>query len=124
MDINTIIKLLNKKTTTIEDVLDQFKKMIDGYQQLREDFYTVHYVEQLNFNSLKPTKEELSRTSETISNDINLDTQAFVKEYVSKTTDEVLDAINSKQIKRKTAGHAFLVALLAMAEAYRPQKKN
>jgi len=123
VDIQTIIKLLNKRTTTVEIILDQLKVMIDKYQQDKEDLYISQYFEQLNFtSSKKPSEEQISRATEKIVKDIGVDTQKFVKEYVSKTTDEVLDAINSKQIKRKSAAHAFLTILLAADTAFDPKR--
>lgn len=123
MDIQAIIKLLNKKTTTVENILNMLKDMIDKYQQDREDMYTSQYIEQLSFTSpKKPDQELLSQASEKIAKDISSDTIRFIREYVTKTTDEVLDAINSKQIKRKSAAHVFLTILLAAESAYDPNK--
>lgn len=123
MDIQDIIKLLNKRTTTVENILVCLKEMIEKYQQDREDLYTSQYIEQLSFTSpKKPDEDQLSLASEKIVKQINTDTQKFIREYVSKTTDDVLDAINSKQLKRKSAAHAFLTILLAAESAYDPKK--
>ena len=124
MDIQTIIKLLNKRTTTVEIILDQLKVMIDKYQQDKEDLYISQYFEQLNFtSSKKPSEEQISRATEKIVKDIGVDNiyvVALADADPQKKADWIEDKIKSgvDDVFFIDDSHKNVAAVKALAKKY------
>lgn len=117
MTTKTAIRLLNNKKTTGDDILNRLKKMIDKFQLEREDYYTDEWAQEMKDAKKDMSKEELFKLSKDIAKRINQDTIIFVKTYVKDMTDEMLDAINNKQISKDNA-HVFLIMLQGMKQAF------
>ncbi len=119
MDIKTITTLLNKKNTTYNDILDKLKEFVTDFQQQRENYYTEEYKQATQLTAARPpTADQMNELAEKITNSINDDTKMFIRKYASDTADEVLDALNSKKIRRKKAAYAFLSVLVALRSAF------
>jgi hypothetical protein len=117
-DTENIIKVLNNKKTTIEDVLSRLQDLIEEFEHLKEDYYIEKLRIQLEKqNSNTPDEDNLNRLAEKIQKLVVNDTKKFVNTYVKTMNDNILDAINEKKVQKDPA-HAFLMLLQTMQLAY------
>ena len=112
-----VIKVLNNRRTTIEVVMTSLQNMIEDFQNVKENFYVEEFEEIFRKRKREITEEDLQQYTSEIETKVQKDTIAFVSNYVTKMNDVVLDAINSKELKKRP-GHAFLILLQSMESAF------
>lgn len=117
-NIDEIIKMLNNKKTTIEDVLSRLQDLIEEFQHNKEDFYINDLKEQIEETETEVENEALERWAEKIQKLVMKDTKHFVDSYIKRTNDNILDAINENKVKKDPA-HAFLILLQTMEKAFK-----
>lgn len=117
ININEAIKMSHKKSTTFNDMCSFIMNDIQKFQDEREIFYFEELKKQLkNKPNTKDLKEESEMWAEKIYQKIQKDSQKFSVDYATKSIDKVLDAINEKRFKNKTASTNLLVLLSSMKE--------
>jgi hypothetical protein len=104
--MNNLLQLCKNKKTTVDDVLNEIKQSIDLFQGKTQDKYIEKYKSEIR------SAKDYEKISKKIAELVYSDTQEFVENYVTKGCDDILDAINTKQIK-KDYGHSILVILTA-----------
>ena len=112
-----VIKVLNNRRTTIEVVMTSLQNMIEDFQNVKENFYVEEFEEIFRKRKREITEEDLQQYTSEIETKVQKDTIAFVSNYVTKMNDVILDAINSKELKKRP-GHAFLILLQSMESAF------
>jgi hypothetical protein len=120
IDIDGVIKLLNKRTTTINDVCEFIFEDMQNFQNSREDFYFEQLKQDfrkgLSGCSESELKQKANEYAEKMHEKIQKDSQKFAISYASKSIDDVLDAINSKRFKNKIGPTNLLVLLSSLKE--------
>lgn len=109
--MNNLLQLCKNKKTTVNDVLNEIKQSIESFQNQSQDVYIEKYKKEIT------SQKDCNKFSKKIAELVYADTQQFVKTYVTEACDCILDAINTKQIK-KDYGHAILVILSATEKAF------
>ena len=115
-DIKSVVKMLNNKKTTIEDVLTKLQDLVQDFQNIKEDFYIEELREQVGDSGLDED-EDIDSIAERMYELIQKDTKGFVSSYIQAMNDCILDAINQEKVKKEPA-HAFLVLLQIMESAF------
>lgn len=115
--IEDVIKLLNSRKTTVEDVMDGLQSMIWKFQDIKENTYLEEIEQKVDNEEIDLEEFNVHQWAQKIEHQILIDSKAFVDNYVSETEDKILDAINDKQIKKDPA-HAFLILLQSMKKAF------
>lgn len=121
MNHKQILTLLNNKNVTVEHILLEIKKLIETFQSEREDFYVNEFCNATKKRKKFITDTEINEKSQEIFESVQTDTEAFVLDYISKSTDFVLDSINENKVPTEAA-HAFLLILTTTKEVFLEQK--
>lgn len=118
MDIDKAVALMNKKTTSVDDVCKFLFSVVEDYQNSREEFYMEQLKEQHENSSKRMNKDDIDDIADEIANKIENDTKKFVPGYVNSSIDKVLDAMNQKRFRTKKASTNLLVLLTTLKENY------
>jgi len=121
-DPEVVIKVLNGRKTTIDNILENLREMIQDFQLVKEDFYVDKLQKKLSKKHIEISEKDLEQYTSQIEANVEKDTKNFVDGYILKMNDVILDAINSKQLRKKPA-HAFLVLLQAMEAAFKKESQ-
>ena len=116
-NIEEIVKALNNRKTTVDNVMSGLQDIIYKFQDSREEFYIKEIQEKMQNGEEDPEDFDLNLSAERIQQQILNDTKTFVETYVTKAEDDILDAINDKRVKKQPA-HAFLILLSKMKKAF------
>lgn len=116
-DSASVIKMLNNKKTTIEYVCSNLQDIVDKFRDTKEDYYVNELKEQIDKNPDDVTDEDLQRWADKIQKLVVKDTKGFVKTYIEKMNDNILDAINDNTVHKDPA-HAFLLLLQTLEKAF------
>ena len=117
MTLKTIIRLLKKQDATVEDFVPRFKRIVDKFQTEREDFYISEFLESFQLRDAAPSAHEVEQITKRVVEKINQDTENYVIAYAIDMTDQILDAVNSKQVKKDVA-FSFLSLLSGFKNAF------
>lgn len=112
-----VVKALNNRKTTINNVMDGLQDMIYKFQDQREEYYVNEVKEQIETNRAEPGDFDLDLVADRIYDQILNDSRTFIDNYVATNQDNVLDAINEKRLK-KEPGYAFLILIDTMKKAF------
>jgi hypothetical protein len=104
-------KFLNsiKSTTTIDDMINSIKSMIDSFAESRENFYIEDCLDEMSTDNQKMSESQALKFSETIAKRVQNDVKKYVNCYTTEVTDEILDLLNSKRVSKKKAYVALTV---------------
>lgn len=116
IDVDAAMKLLRKRTTTVDDVCKFIYKDITEYQDSREIFYLEELKKEVQSNKKLPTEDITEKVAEDIVLKIEKDVKRFILEYASKSLDCVLDAINEKRFRSKKNLELLLTLLSSLKE--------
>ena len=116
IDVDAAMKLLRKRTTTVDDVCKFIYKDITEYQDSREIFYLEELKKEVQSNKKLPTEDITEKVAEDIVLKIEKDVKRFTLEYASKSLDCVLDAINEKRFRSKKNLELLLTLLSSLKE--------
>lgn len=120
MNSKHIIRILNDKSITVENILNDIKKTIEKFQSTREDFLINEFRETIEKQRKRLTETEISEKSQEIFETVQADTKAFVLKFVDDTTDFILDCINEHKVPLESA-HTFLLILSVTNEVFAEQ---
>jgi hypothetical protein len=116
IDLERAVKLVNKRSTTVDDLCKFIYEDIKTYQEEQE----LYYLEQLRFEfegSERVIEEDCaSKQAEEIGRKIERDTKLFSIAYAKNSVDVVLDAINQEQFKTKLGPQNLLILLTTLQE--------
>jgi hypothetical protein len=116
IDIEKAIELVNKKSTTLEQVCKLIYKDIEDFQDKREDFY-MHEIKDEYEGTFTEVSDELAeKITDDIFEKIQKDSRKFAIEYAKKSIDSVLDAMNQKKFKYKKGPNNLLTLLQSLQE--------
>lgn len=119
INIEEAIKLTNKRSTTVNTLCQFIFKDVKEFQNSRETFYLNELKEQVESKFLVVTDSNLvhqDKIAEKILKKIEADSKKFCKNYANQSIDNVLDAINEKKFKSKTAAENLLILLVALKD--------
>jgi hypothetical protein len=115
LNIEKAIKLLDKRTTTFDEVCKFIYKDIEEYQESRERFYLEQLRDEYQGGE-DLTEEVIEDYTNKIAQKIEKDVVRFSIEYAINSIDAVLDAINEKRLKKKTSTTNLLIILTSLKE--------
>ena len=110
------MKLLRKRTTTVDDVCKFIYKDITEYQDSREIFYLEELKKEVQSNKKLPTEDITEKVAEDIVLKIEKDVKKFTLEYAGTSLDCVLDAINENRFRSKKNLELLLTLLSSLKE--------
>ena len=116
IDVDAAMKLLRKRTTTVDDVCKFIYKDITEYQNSRETFYLEELKKEVQNNKKLPTEDLTEKVAEDIVIKIEKDVKLFTLEYAITSLDCVLDAINEKRFRSKKKLELLLTLLSSLKE--------
>jgi DNA polymerase/3'-5' exonuclease PolX len=116
IDVDAAMKLLRKRTTTVDDVCKFIYKDITEYQDSREIFYLEELKKEVQSNKKLPTEDITEKVAEDIVLKIEKDVKKFTLEYAGTSLDCVLDAINEKRFRSKKNLELLLTLLSSLKE--------
>lgn len=115
LNIEKAIKLLDKRTTTFDEVCKFIYKDIEEYQESRERFYLEQLRDEYQGGE-DLTEEVIEDYTNKIAQKIEKDVKRFSIEYATNSIDAALDAINEKRLKKKTSTTNLLIILTSLKE--------
>ena len=116
IDIEKAIELVNKKSTTLEQVCKLIYKDIEDFQDKREDFYMHEIKDEYEGTFTEVSHELAEKITDDIFEKIQKDSRKFAIEYAKKSIDAVLDAMNQKRFKYKKGPTNLLTLLQSLQE--------
>ena len=100
IDIERAVEIVNKRSTTVDQLCKFIYKDIQAYQDSREDFYLREFEDQHNEKHLsKDIHDVADDCANFVLNKILKDTKLFSIKYSTESIDAVLDAMNQKRFK-------------------------
>lgn len=117
IDIEQAIKLVNKRTTTVDQLCRFISSDIENYKESREAYYLEQFKQEFSDGIHKKDLDKIAdEQADKIHQKIQKDSKSFVATYTEKSIDLVLDAKNEKKFKTKKGFEAILVLLSTLKE--------
>jgi len=117
IDIERAVEIVNKRSTTVDQLCKFIYKDIQAYQDSREDFYLREFEDQHNEKHLsKDIHDVADDCANFVLNKILKDTKSFSIKYSTESIDAVLDAMNQKRFKTVKGSESLLILLSTLKE--------
>lgn len=117
IDIERAVEIVNKRSTTVDQLCKFIYKDIQAYQDSREDFYLREFEDQHNEKHLsKDIHDVADDCANFVLNKILKDTKLFSIKYSTESIDAVLDAMNQKRFKTVKGSESLLILLSTLKE--------
>lgn len=123
VNIDLIIQLSKNKKTTVEDILNRFREMVEAHRTKIEDAYVNERANQIKKTNRHLSQDQLLDISKSVVSKINVDIRDYVEDYVTNITDDILDAINSKLLSRRI-GYNLLSLFQSINQLYKENFKE
>jgi hypothetical protein len=117
INIEKAIELVNKKSTTVNELCEFLYDDIQTYQDSREDFYMEEFKTMCEDGEIEYNSYHLTDSyADIILNKIQTDVKQFSIAYANKSIDLVLDSMNENKFKNKKSSNNLLVLLDTLKE--------
>lgn len=116
INIDRAVKLVNDRSTTMDDLCKFIYKEIEKYQKEREKYHLEQLKIEHGDSDQRFEKEFISEQANKIEKKIQKEVKTFSLNYAKKSIDVVLDAINLKRFKTKTGPRNLLILLTTLQE--------
>jgi hypothetical protein len=114
IDVEHIVKLLNSKKTTLQELCDVITNDIQAFRLSRENFHLQEFKEQ---NDTELNEYEYDIISREIIKRVESEVKKYIIGYTTQSIDSVLDAINDKKFKYKRSATNFIVLLTKLRDS-------
>jgi len=118
LDIEKAVSLVNKKSTTVDDVCKLLFEAVTNFQDSRENYHLQELKERHQRDSIKLSSDSAEQIADEISAKVEKEVKRFVPTYVDKSIDGVLDAMNEKKFRTKKGPKSLLLLLATLKETY------
>jgi hypothetical protein len=117
INIEKAIELVNKKSTTVDQLCKFLYDDIQKYQDSRESFYMKEFKELCEDGEVEPNSYYFADGyANTMLKKIQKDVKKFSIDYANKSIDLVLDSVNENKFKTKKSSNNLLVLLDTLKE--------
>lgn len=120
LDIEKAISLVNKKSTTVDDVCKLLFEAVINFQDSRENYHLQELKEKHQRDSIEINSESAEEIADEISAKVEKEVKKFIPTYVDTGIDGVLDAMNQKRFRTKRGPKSLLLLLTTLKETYQP----